>query len=462
MINYIKTIRNEVSCTKINWNKKYTTIAAYCLGVIAISVLFVVFVFKFDSFAAGFSWVGSVAAPIIAGVVIAYILNPLVKYIENKFFRRLRDGAPPKEGLVMKQLHKAPVGNTKLVKTIEKRSKTQEEKRKSRRSLARVLSIVITYLIVVAAIVGVCVAVVPSVAKSVVDLADLMPTYMDRAESWIQEMFASYPEVATFIAGEFNDFADLLTKLAGMIKPVATDLIGNVSSGLFKAAGAVFVGLKNVVLGLIIAIYLLFSKEHMLGQVKKILFALLKQERAMKLFSAAGKSNKIFTQYIISNLVDALIIFTLMMIGMLIMGMPYPTLVAVVCGVTNLIPFFGPFLGAIPCAFLILLADPIKTIWFAIFVLVIQQVDGNIIKPLLFGETMGLPAIWVLISIIVGGGMFGVPGMLLGAPVFAVFYLLFAEFVAGKLERKQLPSATMAYEQTVDDFAEQYFKKPEE
>lgn len=126
-----------------------------------------------------------------------------------------------------------------------------------------------------------------------------------------------------------------------------------------------------------------------------------------------------------------------MAIGCLVMGMPYPMLLAVVCGVTNLIPFFGPFIGAIPCGILILLVDPVKVIWFELFVLVLQQLDGNVIKPHLFGGSMGLPAIWVLVSITIGGGLFGIPGMLLGVPVFAVIYLLFAEFVSSRLKRRK-------------------------
>lgn len=425
-------------------------------------MLFVVFVFKFDSFAAGFSWVGSVAAPIIAGVVIAYIMNPLVNKIEKTLFKRLRDSTPPKEGAVMKRLHKAPVGKTKIVKTLEKHGKTPEQKQRGRRVMARVLSITVSYVIILAAITGMLVAVVPSVANSVVDLANQMPDYVKRADAWLQQAFEDNPEFAKYIAGEVKGLADVVDQVVGMIKPLATDIIGNVSTGIFKFAGAAFTGIKNLVIGLIIAIYLLYSKEHLLAQVKKIFFAFFKPERCKRIFTAASKSNHIFTQYIISNIVDSLLIFTLMLIGMLVMGMPYHMLVAVVCGVTNLIPFFGPFIGAIPCALLILLADPIKAVWFAIYVLILQQLDGNVIKPLLFGETMGLPAIWVLISIIVGGGMFGIPGMLLGAPVFAVFYLLFAEFVAEKLKKKNLPSLTDSYEKPIEDISAEYFKPKED
>ena len=449
-----------MNVTKINWNKKYTTVAAYCLGVIAISVLFVVFVFKFDSFAKGFSWVGSVAAPIICGIIIAYILNPLVAYIEKKLFGKMLRSKPSKDGIVMKHLLKTPVANTKVIKKLEKRSSSVDEKIRKRQTLVRVLSIVLSYIIVFAILTGIIIAVVPSVVKSVIDLADQMPSYLAKANEWLQETFANNPDLVKYLSGEISDITDLVTKFADMIKPMQSDIIGNIGSGLFKAASAVFTALKNAIIGFIIAIYLLFSKERLLAQVKKILFALMKPEKARRLFSTASKSNVIFKQFIVSNLIDSLIIFLFMMIGMLVMGMPYPMLVAVVCGVTNLIPFFGPFIGAIPSGFLILLVDPIKVIWFGIFVLVLQQLDGNVLKPLLFGESMGLPAIWVLVSIIVGGGLFGIPGMLLGTPVFAVFYMLFAEYVKGCLERKAMPSSTDSYTVSMEEFDKQYPPEP--
>lgn len=442
--------------TKFNWNQKYTSISLYCLGVIILSVLFIVFVFKFDSFAAGFSWVGKVSAPIICGIAIAYILNPLVKWVEDKFFHKLRDDKPPKRGIVMRNLRRSPVGESKIVKSIDKHSAKPEKKLRRRKAMARALSILIAYLFVLVLLAGLGYAVVPSVAKSVVDLADQMPTYISRAEEWLEETFANNPDLAKYIAGEFDDLADLLNKVVNEIKPMATDIIGNVGTGIFRFANAVFVALKNVLLGFIIAIYLLYSKERLLAQVKKIFFAFFKEERCRAIFSAASKSNNIFKQYIISNLTDAMIIFLCMLMITLAMGTPYPMLISVVCGVTNLIPFFGPFIGAIPSAVLILLVDPIKVVWFAIAVLILQQIDGNVIKPLMFGETMGLPAIWVLVSIVVGGGMFGIPGMLLGAPVFAVFYLLFAEFISAKLEKKNLPTETDDYTDTIEKFSEEH------
>ncbi len=426
---------------KIKWNKKYTTVAVYALIVIALAVLFVVFVFRFDSFSKGFSWIGTVAAPIICGFVIAYVMNPLVMWIERVFFRKLVNDPPPEKNIVMQKLAETRAGDNPVVKALENRTVPMEKKRRRRRTAARALSITISYILVFAVLAGICIAVVPSVAKSLVDLADQMPGYIKKLDSFLEDFFANNEEIAGLISDSFVEIGSLLQKLSQMLQPMA----GDIASGVLSFATSVLNALKNVIIGLIIAIYLLFSKERLLAQLKKIIFAFFRNSTCQRIFYVAGKSNGIFKNYIISNLIDSLIIFAAMSVGMLLMGMPYPLLLAVVCGVTNLIPFFGPFIGAIPCGILILLVNPVKVIWFGLFVLVLQQLDGNIIKPHLFGESMGLPAIWVLVAITVGGNLFGVVGMLLGVPVFAVLYMLFAEFVTGKLRKKNMPEKTGDY-----------------
>lgn len=437
---------------KVNWNRKYTTIAVYALSVIIVSVLFVVFVFKFDSFKQTFSWVGKIGAPVICGIVIAYILNPLMMWLEGKIFGKFKEKKPKEQNIVVRKLQQTSVGEKAVVKTLEKHSASIEKKVRRRKLIARTVSLLMTFLIFLAILTGIAIAIVPNVSNSIVSLAENMDDYIRKIEEWVQEVFESKPDVMNSIFKEINSFQDLVSNLADQLKPMAGNIIGNVSGFV----GSLLVGLKNFLLGFIIAIYLLFSKERLMAQMKKIVCAFLKPNRAEGFLHVCSKSNDIFKKYIISNLVDALIIMVFMMIGMFAMKMPYQMLIAVVCGVTNLVPFFGPFLGAIPCGLLILLVDPAKVIWFAIFVLVLQQLDGNVIKPLLFGETLGLPAIWVLTSIIVGGALFNIPGMLLGAPVFAVFYMLFAELVKNKLKKKNLPGETDAYEEDADMLAEYY------
>lgn len=410
---------------KLNWNKKYTTIAVYSLIVIAAAILFVVFIFKYDSIASGFSWIGEVLAPILIGIGIAYIINPLVCMFDNRVFAKLRDS------------------EVKISPDVKNAEKHIAKAKKRRRSAAKALSVVCSFIIVLTVVIGIVVAVVPSVAKSVVDLAAQMPGYVDHVDAFLDEVFANNPQLANVLSEEFSDLENIVKHIAEAAEPMA--LLGQVSTGVMELAAGLLVTLKNVLIGLVIAIYFLFSKDRLIAQMKKVLFALFKNGKCQKIVSVCSKSNSVFKTYIVSNLLDSAIIFVLMVIGMYVMGMPYPMLIAVVCGVTNLIPFFGPFIGAIPCGLLILLVDPVKVIWFGIFVLVLQQCDGNVIKPFLFGETMGLPAIWVLISIIAGGGLFGIPGMLLGVPVFTVFYMLFSEFLSDKLRKKNLPTSTDDY-----------------
>ena len=441
---------------KINWNRKYTTVAVYALSVIVISILFVVFVFKFDSFKQTFSWVGSIAAPIICGIAIAYILNPLMMWLEEKMFGKFKTKQPKEKNIVVRKLEKSKAGDKKVVKKLEQIAAPIEKKIRMRRIVARSVSLLLTFVIFLAILAGIAVAIVPNVVTSVITLADNMGGYIETAEKWAKNVFENKPEILNEIFKEVNSLNDVFSKFAEQLDTAAAGK--NIFDNTMGFLGGLLSGLKNVLLGFIIAIYLLFSKERLMAQMKKVVCAFMRPTRADGFLHVCAKSNHIFKQYIISNLVDALVIMMFMLIGMFAMGMPYQVLISVVCGVTNLVPFFGPFLGAIPCGLLILLVDPSKVIWFAIFVLVLQQLDGNVIKPLLFGETMGLPAIWVLVSIIIGGAMFKIPGMLLGAPVFAVFYMLFADAVKKRLKKKNLPGETDVYEADADTLSEDYLQ----
>lgn len=439
---------------KINWNKKYTTVAVYALTVIIISVLFVVFVFRFDNFKQTFSWVGQIGAPVICGVVIAYILNPLMMWLETKLFGKFKETRPKKQNIVVRKLQHSSIGDKAVVKSLEKHAAPIEKKIRRRKLIARTVSLFLTFVIFLAILTGIAIAIVPNVSNSIVTLANNMGDYIEKINNWVQDVFENKPEIMNSIFKEIKSLEDLISNLAEQLEPMSGDILANVSGFV----GGLLVGLKNFVLGFIIAMYLLFSKERLMAQMKKVVCAFMRPSRAEGFLRGCSKSNRIFKMYIISNLVDSLIIMVFMMIGMFAMGMPYQMLISVVCGITNLVPFFGPFIGAIPCGLLILLVDPTKVIWFGIFVLVLQQLDGNVIKPLLFGETMGLPAIWVLISITVGGALFKIPGMLLGAPVFAVFYMLFADVVKNRLNKKNLPGDTDAYEVDAYALAEEYLQ----
>lgn len=227
------------------------------------------------------------------------------------------------------------------------------------------------------------------------------------------------------------------------------DLLGQVNewmSNLTVGIISFFSEIFNVLIGIIVSIYILFSKELFLRQSKKIVYAVMNPDHANMLLHLTVKSNEIFGGFIIGKIIDSAIIGILCFIGVSLMKMPYVMLVSVIIGVTNVIPFFGPYIGAIPCTILILLSDPIKGIYFVLFILVLQQFDGNILGPKILGDTTGLSAFWVIVAILLGGGLFGFVGMVMGVPTFAVLYYIGEMLINNRLERKHLPSGSDYYD----------------
>ena len=201
----------------------------------------------------------------------------------------------------------------------------------------------------------------------------------------------------------------------------------------------------NFIIGIVISIYVLLGKETFIAQAKKLVYAVFPADRGNVIVATVRKANDIFGGFIIGKILDSVIIGILCFIGLSILQMPYTLLVSVIVGVTNVIPFFGPYIGAIPSAILIMLANPIQGLYFIIFILVLQQVDGNIIGPKILGDSTGLNSFWVVFAILVGGGLFGVAGMIFGVPLFATIYYITRKLTAWVLRKKGLPEETAAY-----------------
>ena len=197
----------------------------------------------------------------------------------------------------------------------------------------------------------------------------------------------------------------------------------------------------NWVIGIVVSVYMLYSKETLIRQIKKLVIALLPQKVSDKVLEVGTVSNRIFVQYLLGRIYDSLIVLVLCFVGMSILQMPYALLISVVVGVTNIIPVFGPFLGGIPSALILLMVDPMKGLWFIVFIIVLQQIDGNIICPLIVGDSLGISGIWVLAGVTLGGGLGGVAGMVIGVPLLGVGFLLLSEFVNKRLRKKGLQTA---------------------
>lgn len=401
---------------KLFSNKKYNTIAMYVLLIVAVSVVIILCLFRFDGLMRFFSRITSACMPIIVGFIIAYALNPLMCFIEKYLKRWLC-------------------------------------KKKMRAKLCRVISIILTMVIFLAAVLGLIAVIAPEIARSLTNIIDNIPGALTKVQNWATNVLEGYPDILNAVKSEIEDFTDYFDSFKDEIQPLLKDILDGVLIGV----KGTFSYLYNFLIGLIVCVYLLLGKEKMLAQMKKIFMANMKRSSCERLFDISRSSNRIFSGFITGKVIDSLIIGILCFIGVTILDMPYKLIISVVVGVTNIIPFFGPFIGAIPSAFLVLIAEPKKVIWFILFIFLLQQLDGNVIGPRILGDSTGLPAFWVLFSIVVAGELFGFMGMLLGVPTFAVFYNLFKNHINNKLKLKRLSTVT-------DDYATgnvmQMYKRP--
>ncbi len=410
---------------KFKLNPKYTQIAVYAVIVIVVSGFLLMSMNVLPNLSQIVKKVLSAFAPVLWGCVIAYLLNPAVNFFRFVVFKKLSEKAT----------------------TLKKRN------------FIRNISVIIVFLIAVGLVTGLIFLIMPQLTTSMKGLVEKFDEYADNFIIWFNNIFGENAQLSEILSNPLAQLEQYLSDswadVSKSIVDLGTTLGGNVLGLL--------VGFKDFIIGVIFAIYILVSKDMLKSQIKRILFALCKNSTANRILHISSRTNDIFSHYVSSNLVDALIIGCATFIFASIAQIPYSIVITVIVAVTNLIPFFGPFLGGIPSFFLILLVDPTKALWFGIFIIVLQQCDGNIIKPLLFGETMGLPAIWVLVSIILGGNLFGLPGMLLGVPVFSVLYILAKEFFASRLEKKNMPSEGQLYNRNdLDKYVDGYQYTDEE
>ena len=402
-------------------DNQYFHLGLMLLVVISVSILLLAIVLNFQSFMTVVKTIFGAFSPVISGAVFAYLLNPLMNFMDRRLYPALLRRKMP-------------------------------EKKAYR--LSRVLSLIFALLFALVLIYEFFSMLLPQLTESITGIFNNMSTYYADAEKWVLGFLADNPTLSAQVDKLMEQFYQFLED---WINP---DLFGNINSIFTSVTSSVISVIRsvlNLLIGVVAAVYILWSRDRFLAQTKKIAVALLPQYRADHFFDLGRKIHRVFSGFIIGKLVDSLIIGVLCYIGALILRFPYPALIATVVGVTNVIPFFGPFIGAVPCAFLILLVDPLKCLYFVIFVFGLQQLDGNVIGPRILGDTIGISGFWVLVSITVAGSLFGFTGMLLGVPVFAVLYMLLSETVAERLRRKKRPVPTAAYVglQRVEDLKNQ-------
>ena len=379
------------------------------LAVIFISILLVVVFTDLPGFFKLVTNILSILSPLISGAVIAFLLNPLVRLVD----RRL-----------------AP----KLTK--------REKKAGSGKKLSRAISIVFALIFAALVIYAFFSILLPQLGESIQGIIDSAPKYFLSIEQWATNLLADNPEVQYYADMAIGKIQEYLNEWVSTSLP---NDIQNVLTTVFTSAFSVVKSLANIVIGIFASIYILASKDKFQAQSKKIVVALFKPARADHILHVGREINRVFNGFVIGKIIDSAIIGVLCYLGMLILKLPYPALVATVVGVTNVIPFFGPIIGAVPSTLLILLVNPLQAFYFVIFVIVLQQVDGNVIGPRILGNSVGISGFWVLISITVATSLFGFAGMILGVPVFAVIYMLISDAVNSALRRKGRSTVTNDY-----------------
>lgn len=396
---------------KPEWNKKYATIAIYAVSAVLIATLGILILINLITNGFLFAFLQkllSLISPLIYAFVIAYLLNPLMKSIEQYCFAFV-------------------------------------EKKKKRRKLRRALSLTVTFIVVLLCITLFIVLIIPQISSNYEDLSRKFSNYIESAQSWADNFVQNVP-----ILGSFSNLDDFLekTEFAQYLKNLISDsgdFFQTIAGHIVSYAGTFVIEIKNAIVGLILSAYFLFSKELIIAQTKKVMTALSSPARVSSITKNLRYINSTFGGFLTGKILESIIIGLLTFIVLGIFNVPFYPIVSLIVGVTDIIPILGPFIGAIPSAFIIFLANPIKAVWFVVIIIVIQQLDANIIGPKILGEKTGLSSMWVIISLAIAGGLFGVAGMILGVPIFAVLYVWTKQFVENRLKSKDLPVSTLSY-----------------
>lgn len=375
--------------------KRYIYLSLSLFSAICASIAVYFLVLRFDGLSAIFKTLNGILAPFIYGAVLSYLLRPCCNLAERTFHKVLP---------------------------------------KSAARFATPLAVLVSLLFGAAVIYAVIIMIVPQMVASIMAIWNALPGRINQLVEWANVYFGENEELVEFLDARAEQFYNELYKWVQLhIVPHATNIVNGVGMSLYRVIRFLY----NTLIGTIVACYLLSDRRKFYHQGVLVIRALLSEGWAEMLLAEIRFVDKKFNGFITGKILDSTIIGFLCYFGCAVLDIPSPVLVAAIIGVTNVIPFFGPFIGAVPATLLILIANPIKALWFIIFVLVLQQVDGNIIGPKILGGSTGLSGIWVMFSVILFGGLFGVAGMVVGIPIFAVIYDLAKRLVHRGLKRKE-------------------------
>lgn len=389
--------------------KQYMVVATVIFITFCCCTLFFFMIYRYNGFTDFWKELINILQPIIMGFVLAYLLNPIMKFFEHY-----------------------------IQKGLQGRLKTREKEKK----ISRAAAIVCALAVLIGIVTLLVVAVVPSISNSIQELVAGLPEEINNLILWANEFIKGDTEIAALAREGIQKATEFIQSFfsGGVLAKMQTYLV-SITTGVISTVKFVI----NILVGLIVSIYVMFSKENFAGQAKKLLYAIFKPVRANVILNTVHKSNEIFGGFISGKILDSAIIGVLAYIVLSIMHMPDTVLVSVIIGVTNIIPFFGPIIGAVPSFIIIVLQNPMQGIYFLIFVVILQQVDGNIIGPKILGDSTGLSSFWVIFAIMVFGGFWGFFGMLIGVPLMAVIYYIMKNLVEYILRKRGLPESTVNY-----------------
>jgi predicted PurR-regulated permease PerM len=389
---------------KFESNKKYFTISIYAFCVLVAAILFNKFIGNWEATTSLFKSIIRILSPFLIAFLIAYLFYPMINWVELNIMENIK------------------IGKYKI-----KHLKTK-----------RVLSIIIVYIIVLGLLTLTLVYVIPQMATSINDVFERTQKYLNsyttsgKIYKFIEDILIQYPTIdVNAIQNAINSyFPDIVTEVRNFL----TDTI----PFLYNLGLSVLASFINILLALVIAFYLITEKELFLAKGKKIIYAFIAEEKANGLIQIIKHCHEIIAKFVIGKALDSLIIGVLCFIILVIANMPYALLISVIIGITNMIPYFGPFIGAVPGFLMVFIRSPIKSFWFLVIILALQQFDGIYLGPKILGDSTGLSPFWVIFSIIVGGALFGAVGMFLGVPFLGVLNYLLTLAINKRLANKNL------------------------
>ena len=393
---------------KLEWNRKYTTIAVYAFLVCAASIVFYLVFSDLGAFGRLVTEIIDPIMPIIYGFIVAYLLNPIMVKFEGWFSKR-------------------------------------EIYRKMSFAHRRTVSMLLTYVITASVLSVMLVIVLPKVVVNITNMYSQLQYYVSLTEKSVNYILERIPPDMLS-----QEYVDQLTGFAGQS---IQRLINWMASSAPKIIGMVLQlgsGIITAFVAVIVSVYLLFAKERFMGQIRKVMFAFFSVKEVRHAAHVMSTAHNMFGSFITGKIIDSTIIGLLCFIGLSVMQMPNAVLVSFIVGVTNVIPYFGPFIGAVPGFILIAIISPIQGLVFLLFILVLQQIDGNIIGPMILGDSIGLSAFWIVFSILLFGGIFGILGMVIGVPTFGIIYTLIKEAAVERLTDKGLSADTADYLEPIE------------